>query len=241
MSPFKSAAVRPREADKDDPAAIAEITDQDVIELTGPEFLIDRLWKREFGQQVENRYRILAYHLIYMRRKYGPVITHSVFIASVQDVCALEKEKNGIREKQRLGEESADNLVREAVRLGLITKIQKAKGDGRVTLYTMTNDQVAKLYRIRRGTEEAFEITEAQSANPDDSECGRNEENKEWCANIKTEKVMKHDGKYRETKTLLDRWRHLAPAIAAGGALGLMLYLAQMAEVVARTIDGTGY
>jgi hypothetical protein len=217
------------------------ITDQDLIELTGLEFLIDRLWKREFGQQVENRYRVLPYHLIYMLRKYGPVMTHSVFIASVRDVCALEKLNNkGIREKQPLGEESAANLVDEAVSLGLITKIKKAKGDGRVALYTMTEDQVAKLYRIRRGTKAALEITEAQSANPDNPQCGRNEENEDWCANIKTEKVMKHDEKYHETKKILERWRHLSPAIVSA-ALGLMFYLAQMAEVVARTIDGTVY
>jgi hypothetical protein len=51
---------------------------------------------------------------------------------------------------------------------------------------------------------------------------------------------MNTGGKYKETKALLDRWKHLAPAIAAA-TLGLMLYLAQMAEAVARTIDGTGY
>jgi hypothetical protein len=175
-----------------------------------------------------------------MLRKYGPVMTHSVFIESVRDVCALEKLKNGVREKQKLGEESADQLVQEAVRLRLITKIQQAKGDKRVALYSITEDQIAKLFRIRRGTKEALEITEAQAADPDNPECGRTEENKEWCANIKTEKVMKHDDKYQETKKLLEKWKHLAPAIAAA-AFGLMLYFAKTAEVIARTIDGGGF
>jgi hypothetical protein len=219
----------------------AKIDDKVVTEITGPEFLIDRLWKQEFGHQVENRYRIVAYHLIYMLRKYGPVITHSVFVASVQDVCALVKPNDqGKPEKQRLGEETAAKLVKEAVALGLITKIDKAKGDGRVALYTMTQDQIEKLYRIRRGSKEAFEITEAQAANPDDLKCGLTDQNIGWWGNIITEKVMNTGGKYKETKALLDRWKHLAPAIAAA-TLGLMLYLAQMAEAVARTIDGTGY
>src|SRR4051794_11670885 len=68
-----------------------EVTDRDVILLTGVEYLTDRLWKEQFGQEIEYRYRPIPFHLLYMLRKYGPVITHSVFVDSIQDVCGLAK------------------------------------------------------------------------------------------------------------------------------------------------------
>lgn len=142
-------------------------------------------------------------------------------------------------EKERLSLEAANNLIDEAVRLGLITRVE-LEVDGRVTLYHMSEEQMEKLYRIREGASNVFAITAAQAKDPGNSECGRTNENKSWCANINTEMVLRHDELYEETKKRLDKWRHLLPAVAlvlVGGAI----YLATALEVLAATLNGGGY
>ena len=103
-------------------------------------------------------------------------------------------------EKERLGVESANNLIDEAARLGLITRV-KSHLDERVILYCMSEEQMAKLYRIRESASKAFDIT----AVPGNAECGRTPENRSWCANINTEMLMRKDDLYYATKKRLDK------------------------------------
>src|SRR5262249_39269559 len=131
--------------------------------------------------------------------------------------------------------DSANNLIDETVALGLITRV-KPPGDKRVCLYLVSEEQLQKLHRIRNATSEICRITAAQAKNPNDAECGRTEENKNWCANIKTERLMKYDDLYHATKRRLDKWRHLLPTVLVF-FLGAVL-LASAAEA---TINGGGY
>ena len=69
-----------------------QITDKDVIRLTGKEYLVDRIWMEEFGREIEYRYRAVPVQLIYLLRKYGPVIPQGFFVESIQETCGLIEE-----------------------------------------------------------------------------------------------------------------------------------------------------
>ena len=197
----------------------AEITSKDVILLTGPEFLIDRLWQKEFGEEVQNKYREVPFQLIYVLSKYGPVITHGFFLKNIQDACGeMKRNLKGELERERLGTDAANQLIGEAVRLRLITA-HKADGDHRVTLYRMTEEQMEKLYRIREGAYQSYGITARQAENPTNADCGRTDDNASWCANIYTHMVMRHDEVYHENIKQLKKWQHLLSVIAFSAAI----------------------
>ena len=124
-----------------------QITDKDVILLTGKEYLIDRIWMEEFGREIEYRYRAVPVQLIYLLRKYGPVIPQGFFVESIQETCGLVEEPENAKktpeERKKLAEEAARKIIDETVALGLITRTKPAL-DQRYQLYRISGEQLVR-------------------------------------------------------------------------------------------------
>jgi hypothetical protein len=100
--------------------SVAKITPKDVLELTGTEYVIDGLWVKEFGREIEYRYRPIPYQLMYLILKYGPVIKSEFFIDSIMEICGTIENDPDTNEltRKNLAENAARRLIEEAVRGG---------------------------------------------------------------------------------------------------------------------------
>jgi DNA-binding MarR family transcriptional regulator len=216
-----------------------EIAAKHVILLTGTQFLIDSLWAAQFGREIEYRYRAVPYHLIYLLHKYGPVIRHGWFVDEIRDICGSTRPIPNSNEFEtvKLSEEAACRVIDETVALGLIT-VNRPRSDRRYQLYTMTEEQLNKLYGIREGEADVHRITLAQSEDPQNPAAGQTEQNKAWCENIYTVKVLRHDPTYHERRSALEKLKHLASVLipfATVVAILVMMMFATLAEATIRS------
>jgi hypothetical protein len=211
-----------------------EITAADVIHFPGRQYIVDGLWSAEFGREIEYQYRVIPEHLIYLLYKYGPVIPHSFFLESIQEICAETKraaDSNEL-ETQPLSKDRANQLIEEAVALGLITVVTP-KADRRFRLYKISALQLEKLRRIRVRERSVFDLLDRQAADPANPQAGRTDENARWYRNIIPALVQRHNDIYNKDKAMLDKLRYLL----SGFVIGATVYLSQIVDALA-TISG---
>jgi DNA-binding MarR family transcriptional regulator len=204
------------------------ITAQDVIKLGGPQYMIDNIWAEEFGTQIEYRYRVIPYQLIYLLHKYGPVIPHGFFLESVKEVCGLIKAKpdsqrNEIpgdsnspradQEKEDLSTAGARQMIQETVELGLITEVI-APGDRRYRCYKVSEQQLKKFYRIREREAQVYAINDIQAANTQNPKAGKTEANASWYSNF-MDMVNRRDAVFLRDKKKLDALSYLLTTAVA--------------------------
>jgi DNA-binding MarR family transcriptional regulator len=220
------------------PMSLTKISEQDVIKLPGSLFLSDMIWRDEYGQLIEYRYRAIPYHLVYLLHKYGPVIPHTYFVEAIQDFSAIEisKPNSDEMEKERLARAAAAELIEKAVSLGLVSTI-RPQADKRYLLYVMTEEQMAKLYRIREREAQIYAVTDAQALDPRNPTAGQTMQNETWCKNIYTEQTIRYDDVYRKDKSMLDKLRYLLGTIVLIGLTSL-LYLLPTLEAFATQAGG---
>ncbi len=215
-----------------------DISAKVVIELTGTRFVIDSLWAAVFGREIETRYRDIPYHLIYLLNKCGRVIPHGFFVDEIREICGSTRQVPNSNEFETvmLSEEAACRVIDEAVALGLIS-VNRPDADGRYQLYTITQVQLDKLYRIREGEADVYRITQAQSDDSENPAAGQTPENKEWCENIYTEKTKRRDQKYFERMRVLEKLKHLANVLIplAISTAMILVSLATLAEATIRS------
>jgi DNA-binding MarR family transcriptional regulator len=199
------------------------ITDRDVILLAGPTEVIDGLWKTEFGGEIEYVYREIPLQLVYLLRKYGPVLPHWFLVESVQELYA---EASGL-----LSEEKANQYIDDAVKLGLIT-VMTADRDRRYRLYGITAEQLAKFHRIKQGEAKAYALVAEQALDPENLNAGLTKENESWYRN-KMRKVMNHDQVYLRDKAKLDKLRYLLAGAVVFVLFTMVTFWPVLAEATA--------
>jgi DNA-binding MarR family transcriptional regulator len=205
---------------------LSNITNRDVILLAGPTEIIDGLWKAEFGREIEYVYREIPLQLVYLLRKYGPVIPHWFLVESVQELYA---EASGL-----LSEEKANEYIDDAVRLGLIL-VMTPDRDRRYRLYSVTDEQLAKFHRIKQGEAKAYALVAEQALDPENLNAGLTKENESWYRN-KMRKVMDHDKVYLRDKAKLDKLRYLL----AGAVVFALFAMATLWPVLAEATASGG-
>jgi DNA-binding MarR family transcriptional regulator len=219
--------------------AFPEIADEDVLLLTGEEYLVDLVWQAEYGRQIEYEYRAIPYQLVYLLRKYGPVIPHGFFVESIREVCGKTEQKpnSNLRISVKLSKEAASALIDEAVGLGLITRLTPT-ADRRYQLYVLTEEQKQKLHRIRVGKAGASALAAVQAADPKNATAGLTEDNKAWYGNFMADMVMRQDAVYEKNKAELGKLNYLLASLLVF-AMGASFVLFSLAEAAATIAGGT--
>jgi DNA-binding MarR family transcriptional regulator len=213
----------------------AEITVEDVLLLDGPEYLLDKIWRAQFGKPIDHQYRIVPRQLLYLLNKYGRVVPHESFVESIQEVCAKYQQKPDSNEMIRvlLSPEAAGRLIEEAARLGLITALRPPR-DRRYKLWVLTPEQKRNLHKIAKAARLIDAVIDAQLSDPTNPRAGLTDENKEWHGNVITDMTMRKDEAYRKEKEKLDRLQYLLQllfivAVGASVFLAPVLALADFA------------
>jgi hypothetical protein len=148
-------------------------------------------------------YREIPLQLVYLLRKYGPVVPHWFLVESVQELYA---EADGL-----LGEDKANQYIEDAVKLGLIM-VMKPERDRRYSLYGLTEEQMVKFHRIKEGEARAYALVAEQARDPENLNAGLTKDNESWYRN-KMRKVMNHDQVYLRDKAKLDKLRYLLAGV----------------------------
>jgi hypothetical protein len=208
----------------------ATISEEDTLQLTGPAYLTDLIWRAYFGRAIEYRHRIIPTRLCYLLSKYGPVITHQFFVEDIQYSCAEYRDKPNSNETELvcLSAEKAGRLIDEAARLGLIIAYRSPR-DERYKLWRLTDEQKQKLYKIKEATAQIDEIIKAQLRDPTHPLAGRNESNQEWHGNVVTDRLHRKDETFVNDKAKLARLQYLITGIF----LGIMTATILLAPVLA--------
>ncbi|SRR5258708_1111498 len=198
----------------------AKISNEDVTEVYTPILAIDAIWEDQYGRDIEYEFRIIPAYLVYLLKKYE-LVPHWLMVDNIAEIC-------------KVGVDKADQLITEAVKLGLIS-VKAPDGDRRHRFYFLSQDQKDKLLNVRRGEAMAYSLAHEQMKQPDNLEAGRTEENKAWYRNA-MQRVLRYDDRYRHNVERLKKLKHLLFSLAVAAVLASTWFI----ELAAATADKGG-
>jgi DNA-binding MarR family transcriptional regulator len=145
-------------------------TDEDITERLSVPMIIDAFWANEYGSEVPLITREVGCSLMYLVRKYGPIIPHDLLLQAVHEHTELSKS-------------TVAPFIPNAVDMNMITVVTP-DADERQRLYGFVKSQKSKILRASKAPAYAAALAMEQAKNPTDTEHGKTAANAPYYRHI---------------------------------------------------------
>jgi hypothetical protein len=185
--------------------------------------IVDAFWEKEYGGEVPPVTREVGCALMYLVRKYGNLVPHSLLLETVA-------------QHTELSESTLGPFISGAEKLDMITVVVP-DADARQRLYGFTAVQKRKILRAAAAPAYAASLALKQAKQPTNTEFGKNSENASYYRHIFTRINTPNEAIVNKLAKLRQR---LAWTIVAGigVAVGAAVALQPWAEALASWSNG---
>jgi DNA-binding MarR family transcriptional regulator len=179
-------------------------SDSEITARLSIPMIMDAFWENEYGCEVPPVAREVGSTLMYLVRKFGTVIPHSLLLQAVA-------------EHTDLSESTIAPFIKRAEELGMVTVVIP-EADSRQRLYGFNDAQKKKILRATAAPAYASSLAMAQSKVPTNTECAKTPENASYYRHIFTRINATNEAVLNKLATLRRRIAWLI-ALAIGAAI----------------------
>jgi hypothetical protein len=181
-------------------------TDAEITARLSVPMIIDAFWENEYNVEVPPITREVGCALMFLVRKYGPVIPHDVLVRAVA-------------EHTEVSESTVLPFVKNAVSINMISAV-KPEQDGRLLLYGFLGDQKKKILRASNAPAYAASLAIEQARDPANTEFGKTPQNASYYRHIFTRINLRNEAIMNKIEKLR---RRIAWIIMMGTVVAIAL------------------
>jgi len=196
-----------------------KFSDEEITPRLSVPMIVDAFWESEYNIEVSPVTREVGCALMYLVRKYGPVVPHDLLLQAVSEHTELSKSTIG-------------PFIKNAVSINMITAV-KPDEDTRHCLYGFVGDQKKKILRASNAPAYAASLALEQAKDPANTEFGKTPQNASYYRHIFTRINSKNEAIMNKLEKLR---RRIAWIIIV--ATGVALVLQPWAEAAASWSNG---
>lgn len=198
-------------------------TDSEITTCLSIPLIVDALWEKEYGCEVPPVTREVGCSLMYLVKKYGDLVPHSLLLMSVA-------------EHTELSESTVGPFIPTAEKLGMITVVIP-EADARQRLYGFTAVQKRKILRAAKAPAYAAALAMEQAKQPTNTEFGKTTDNASYYRHIFTRINTPNEAIVNKLAKLRQRLSWMI-VTAIGIAIGTAVVLQPWAEAIASWSNG---
>jgi DNA-binding MarR family transcriptional regulator len=198
-------------------------TDEEITARLSIPMIVDAFWEKEYGGEVPPVTREVGRTLMYLVRKFGNLVPHSLLLEAVAQHAELSKS-------------TVAPFISGAEKLGMVTVVTP-EIDARQRLYGFTASQKAKILRATAAPAYAAALAMEQAKQPTNTEFGKTPQNESYYRHI----FNRINARNEDVMNKLAKLRHRLKwtiVLTIGTAIGIAVIMQPWAEAVASWSNG---